>query len=102
MRNSKRVKHIYFSVSFWDDEWICSLKPLEKMLYLYLLTNPLTNIAGVYKITDRRICFDTGLTQKQIKEFMAKFQEAHKAFRMDEYIVILNAPKHQALYNRLV
>jgi hypothetical protein len=102
MGNSRKNKHIYFAVSFWDDEWVCSLKPLEKMLYLYLLTNPLTNISGVYKITDRRICFDTGLTPKQMQEFMAKFQDAHKAIRMGEYIVVLNAPKHQVLENKKI
>jgi hypothetical protein len=95
MGNSGKNKHIYFSVSFWDDEWVCSLKPLEKMLYLYLLTNPLTNIAGVYKITERRIVFDTGLTQKQVQDFIGKFQEDHKAYRMGEYVVIPSAPKHQ-------
>jgi hypothetical protein len=98
----KQTKHRYFSTSFWDDEWICSLKPLEKLLYVYLLTNSLANIAGVYKITDRRICFDTGLTPKQMQEFMEKFQDAHKAIRMGEYIVILNAPKHQELDNEKI
>jgi hypothetical protein len=102
MGNSRKNKHVYFAVSFWDDEWICSLKPIEKLLYVYLLTNPLTNIAGVYKITGRRICFDTGLTPKQIQEFMAKFQDAHKAIRMGEYIVIINAPKHQVLDNEKI
>jgi hypothetical protein len=92
---TKQTKHCYFSTSFWDDEWVCSLKPLEKMLYVYLLTNPLINIAGVYKITERRILFDTGLSKKQVQEFMKKYQEDHKAFRMGEYIVIPSAPKHQ-------
>jgi hypothetical protein len=64
-------------------------------VYLYLLSNPLTNIAGVYKIVDPRICFDTGLSMKEVTSAMRKFEEAGKAFRMDEYIVIPSAPKHQ-------
>jgi hypothetical protein len=99
---TKQTKHCYFSTSFWDDAWVHSLKPLEKILYFYLLTNPLINIAGVYKILDERICFDTGLTPKYVQEFMAKFQEAHKAVRMGEYIVIINAPKHQVLENEKI
>jgi hypothetical protein len=99
---TKQTKHCYFSTSFWDDVWVHSLKPLEKTLYFYLLTNPLINIAGVYKIFDERICFDTGLTQKHVQEFMVKFQEAHKAVRMGEYIVVLNAPKHQVLDNEKI
>ena len=40
----------YISTTFWDDEWVQSLDFTEKGLYLYLLTNSLTNIAGVYKL----------------------------------------------------
>jgi hypothetical protein len=92
-----KTKQRYISTSFWDDAWVCSLRPLEKMVYLYLLTNPLTNIAGVYKIMDRRICFDTGISGKELIDIMKKFEEAGKAFRMDEYIVIPSSPKHQKL-----
>jgi hypothetical protein len=89
------TKQRYISTSFWDDEWVHSLKPLEKMVYLYLLTNPLTNIAGVYKIMDQRICFDIGLGEKEIAQIIQKFENAGKAYRMDEYIVIPTWPKHQ-------
>jgi hypothetical protein len=85
----------YISTSFWDDEWIQTLKPMEKYLFVYLLSNPLTHISGVYKITDRRICFDTGLNQSTVKGMMEKFDAARKAFRMGEYIVIPTHPKHQ-------
>jgi BarA-like signal transduction histidine kinase len=33
---------------------------------------------------------------------MTKFRKAHKAIRMGEYIVILNAPKHQVLDNEKI
>jgi hypothetical protein len=89
-------RHSYISTSFWDDEWVCSLSPKEKLLYLYLISNPLTNIAGVYKIIDGRICFDTGLSAKEMKLAMSRFEEAGKAYRMDEYIVIPTFPKHQS------
>jgi len=41
----------YISTSFWDDPWITSLDPSEKLLYLYLMTNTSTNISGVYKLS---------------------------------------------------
>jgi hypothetical protein len=71
------------------------LDPSEKLLYLYLMTNPLTNIAGVYKITDRRIGFDTGFNLDTIRHIFSKFEKAGKAFRKDEYIIIPSWPKHQ-------
>ena len=85
----------YISTSFWDDEWIQELDPSEKLLYLYFMTNPLTNIAGVYKISVRRICFDTGFNQDTIGHLMTKFQKAGKAYRIGEYIVLPSWPKHQ-------
>jgi hypothetical protein len=85
----------YISTSFWDDEWIQTLDPSEKLLYLYLMTNPLTNIAGVYKLTIRRIVFDTGFNADTVSHILRKFQEAKKAFHYNEYIILPSWPKHQ-------
>ncbi len=86
----------YISTGFWDDEWIQTLDPSEKLLYLYLMTNPLTNIAGVYKITSRRVSFDTGFNNDTINNIMGKFMKAGKAHRVGEYIVLPSWPQHQA------
>ena len=85
----------YISTSFWDDEWIHALDIDEKMLYMYLLTNPLTNIAGVYKIMNTRIAFDTGIEPHRIELILRHFEKDGKAYRMDEYVVIPSWPKHQ-------
>ena len=85
----------YISTSFWDDKWIMELDPSEKLLYLYLLTNPLTNIAGIYKITIKRISFDTGFTPDTIGHIFQKFQKANKAHLVGEYILLPSWPKHQ-------
>ena len=68
----------YISTSFWDDEWIQELDPSEKLLYLYLMTNPLTNIAGVYKLSIRRISFDTGFTEDIVKNILERFEKDKK------------------------
>ena len=85
----------YISTSFWDDNWIQTLDPSEKLLYLYLMTGPLTNIAGVYKITVRRIVFDTGFNQDTITHIFDKFEKNYKAHRVGEYVVIPSWPQHQ-------
>jgi hypothetical protein len=87
--------HRYIATSFWDDEWIQSLDPSEKLLYLYFMTNPLTNIAGIYKITDKRISFDTGFNTDTLRGLICKFENAGKAYRMGEYIILPSWPKHQ-------
>lgn len=93
-------KQRYISTSYWDDEWVQALDPSEKLMYLYLMTNPLTNIAGVYKITIRRICFDTGFNEDTVKNILQEFQNARKVFREKEYIIIPNWPKHQKFNQR--
>ena len=85
----------YISTSFWDDPWVQSLEPSEKFIYLYLLTNPLTNIAGIYEITDRRISFDTGYDQEIINRVLIGYTKAKKAYRYLSYIVLPSWPKHQ-------
>ena len=85
----------YISTSFWDDEWIQGLEPNEKFLFMYLMTNALTNISGVYKITTRRISFDTGLPEHTINDILTHFSEHKKVFRLKEYIILKTWPSHQ-------
>lgn len=85
----------YIDVSFWDDAWIQDLDPSEKLVYMYLLTNPLTNIAGVYQLTRKRICFDTGFTSETIGHILQKFESAKKVYTFNEYIILKNWCKHQ-------
>ncbi len=87
----------YIETSFWDDTWVQELDPSEKLLYIYLLTNPLTNIAGVMELTVKRMCFDTGFNSDTINHILAKFEKARKVFRFENYIIIRNFPKHQKI-----
>lgn len=92
--------HRYVATCFWDDAWIQELEPDEKLLYMYLLTNSLTNIAGVYKITSRRMSFDTGIDKGRLTEILANFEEARKAAFVEEYIILPNWPKHQKTHSK--
>lgn len=85
----------YVSTSFWDDSFVQDLTPQEKLLFLYLLTNPLTNVAGIYKITIRRMVFDTLIDRNEVQAILKKFSDAKKAYLVGEYVVIPSWPKHQ-------
>ena len=41
------MSHRYVSETFWTDPYVDGLDPSEKLLYIYLLTNPQCNIAGI-------------------------------------------------------
>jgi hypothetical protein len=86
----------YISTSFWDDPWIRKLTSDDRYLYLYFLTNPLTNIAGVYQIGIDRIAFDTGFTEKEASDIIKRFEEAGKAYYYhEEFMILPTWPKHQ-------
>lgn len=89
----------YIDTSFWDDTWIQELDPSEKLLYIYLLTNPVTNIAGIMELTIKRICFDTGFNADTVGHILKKFEDAGKVYQYKSYLIIRNFPKHQQLEN---
>ncbi len=93
-------KKRYISTSFWDDEWVSELEKLERYLYLYFMTNSMTNIAGVYEITKRRICFDTGFNQEEAVKIIERFQEEKKLYYLSGYIIIPSWPRHQSWENK--
>lgn len=60
-------------VSFWRDEFIEGLTPEQKYFYLYLLTNDRTTQCGIYEITVRQMCYDTGYNDETIKKLLEYF-----------------------------
>lgn len=82
---------------FWDDSYIARLSPNEKLLFLYLLTNPLTNIAGVYEIAVRRIVLDTGFSAKEISARLDRLEADGKIVRRGSWIGIVNFTRYQTL-----
>ncbi|TDU80792.1 hypothetical protein EI77_00089 [Prosthecobacter fusiformis] len=91
------AKQRIVNTRFWDDSYIALLSPHEKLLFLYLLTSPLTTIAGVYEIPVKRIGFDTGLAMPEIKQGLAKLEADGKILRQEDWIAIVNFVKHQTL-----
>lgn len=87
---------------FWDDPFIEELNPSEKLLFLYLLTNSLTNLLGIYEITIKRITFDTGLTREAILKALKCFESVGKVFYIGGFIVLPNFLKNQRLNPNMV
>lgn len=91
------AKQRFIYDSFWTDSYIETLNPQEKLLFIYLLTNPLCNIAGMYEITNKRISYETGLDLKDIEKIKSKFQKDDKLLIFKEWVVIINFIKNQSL-----
>ena len=80
---------------FWDDGYIIQLDPSEKLLFLYLLTNPLTTICGVYEISIRRIAFDTGFEQETVQRMLSRFERDNRCIYRNGWIAMRNWICHQ-------
>jgi len=80
---------------FWDDSYVVNLDPIEKLLFLYFVTNPLCNLLGIYEISLRRIAFDTGIDKDMVLKILSRFEKDGKATYRNGYIVLANYTKNQ-------
>ena len=90
------AKQRYISTAIWDDDWFVEeLSHAEKLFYFYLLTNEHTNIAGIYKLSMRKIALETGFTQEEVSEVFDTLEKARKVYYRESHIIMVNWPKHQ-------
>jgi hypothetical protein len=89
------AKNRYINTQFWDDRYTSNLDPIEKLLFLYFITNPLTNIIGIYEIELRRIAFDTGIEKEMVQKIISRFEKENKIYYYEGFVIIVNFIKHQ-------
>ncbi len=90
------IKKRWVSTCFWTDPWIYEdLEPLQKLLFLYFLTNDKTNVAGVYEIPIGKMVDETKLTREQVKQFLGDFEFVGKVRYIENYLILRNTLKHQ-------
>jgi len=66
-------------ISFWTDTKVAvDFTPKERYFYLYLLTNPHTNIAGCYEISVKQIAAETGLNRAEVERLLDRLENVHE------------------------
>lgn len=81
---------------FWVDTYIADLPTAEKLLFVYLITNPLVTLAGCYEISLKQIAFDTDIDRTDVSEMLAKFERDGKIIYRDNWMVLKNFLFHQS------
>lgn len=76
----------------WQDEWFYKLKEIEKLLFIYLITNDRIGFTGAYECPDRLICFDVGITLEQLEKCKERFFE--RVIFKNGWIIVLNSDKY--------
>lgn len=89
-------KQRYIQDSFWTDPYIEKLNIEEKLVFLYYLTNPLCNIAGIYEIRDSRVSYELNIPVERIEIIKNKFVKDKKILIFKDWICLFNFAKHQS------
>lgn len=69
--------------SFWSDSFVQELTPEQKYFFLYLLTNEKTSQCGIYEISKKQICYDTGYNFDTVTKLLNFFTDSQKIYYSD-------------------
>ena len=69
---------------FWEDPKVMEeMTPEDRYFYLYLLTNPHTNMIGIYQILKKQMAFELGYSPESINSLLDRFINHHKLINYD-------------------
>jgi len=83
------------STGIWSDTWFENLTSSDKLLFIYLITNDLNNMLGIYEISLKKISFETGLNMESIRKGLEVFERVNKVEYRENYIILKNFLKYQ-------
>jgi len=75
-----------------------NLDPIEKLIFIYLLTNPYTDICGIYELPIKIMAVETGIERDNLEKIIIpKLEKSGKILCKDGWIAIKNFIKHQSI-----
>ena len=89
------AKQRYINTKIWEDAWFSQLDQIEQLVFIYFLTNPMTNIIGAYELSKATISRSVGLETQMLEEILRRFEVAGKIYYVNGWVVIPNFIKHQ-------
>ena len=88
MRATMAKKNSYIDTSIWNDSFFIELDAIEKLLFIYLITNAHVTYSGIYKMTNRLAGFETGIDKDSIQRILKRFEESKKIVIINDSIII--------------
>lgn len=86
------------NTDFWEDGMVNdSFSPEDKYFMLYLMTNPHSKQAGIYKLNKKIAAFEMGYSPETVSSLIERFStKYHRIIYSNETqeIAVLNAPKY--------
>lgn len=84
-----------FDDAFWGDPFVQDLDKDSRLLFLYLWTNKRCNSAGLYEITPKTICFETGIENDNLPKLFNRLESRVKWLPDKNIVWVKNFVKHQ-------
>ena len=85
-------------LSFWTDSKVVDdFTPEDKYFYLYLLTNPHTNLIGCYEVSLKQMSDETGYNKDTVERLLTRMSEVHNVIRYNKQtkeVYLINWSKH--------
>lgn len=88
-----------FHTRFWEDNYVSDLDPVEKLLFVYAMTNPRVSLCGIYEVPLKNIALDTGIDKEMLPKIFKRFQKDKKLVYTNGWMCVVNYPKYQN-YNK--
>ena len=86
------------SMSFWTDNKVTDdFTPEDRYFYLYLFTNPHTNLCGCYEVSIKQMSNETGYSKDSVENLIERFEKVHKVLKFSretKEILLLNWSKY--------
>jgi hypothetical protein len=83
------------NTSIWDDDYFADLDEKGKLAWMYILTNPVSELKPFYKLPSKRMSdFRLGFS---FEFYLKKFENDGKIKVKDDWIYLINWMKHQRL-----
>lgn len=89
------AKSRYINTRIWEDNWFSELDQIEQLVFIYFLTNPMTNLIGIYEISKKTISRSVGLDIELLNALLERFEGSGRVFYRNGWIVLPNFIKHQ-------
>jgi hypothetical protein len=80
----------------WADAWFSGLSPEEKLLFVYLFSNPSASVCGMYELPLRTMALDTGIPADRVSAILDTFAGAGKVFYEDGIVWVVNLRKYNS------
>lgn len=77
----------------WSDQWVRKLNPLDRYLFIYLLTNERSSWCGVYELDLGVMAFESGIDERDLEKSMLP-RLSPKVLYVDGWVCFRNWDKY--------